>query len=103
MDRGCAFPPGMLIFRFSKCYFVPRHVLEDCPSVANTRMALGIKAFLDGCLKAGRSRETAYKSYIIGLDENGCKVDVVDHLQRGACLRMLTEAWLRVWEDPENM
>ena len=51
MDRGCAFPPGMFIFRFSKCYFVPRHVLEDCPSVASTRMALGIKAFLDGCLK----------------------------------------------------
>lgn len=54
-------------------------------------------------MQAGRSRETAYKSYIIGLDENGSKVDVVDHLQRGACLRMLTEAWLRVWEDPENM
>ena len=36
----------------------------------------------------------------MGLDRNGDKVDLAVHLQRGANLRELTDAWLRTWEDP---
>ena len=64
------------------------------------RIELGIQAFLDECLLAGRSRATAYKSYILGLDKNGDKVDLAAYLKRGASLHELTESWLSTWEDP---
>ena len=63
-------------------------------------MQLGIRAFLDDCLKAGRSRSSAYKYYIMGLDKTGNKIDINVHLKRGECLHQLTEAWLNTWEDP---
>ena len=63
-------------------------------------MQLGIRAFLDDCLKAGRSRSSAYKYYIMGLDKAGNGVDLKTHLERGASLRQLTEAWLNTWEGP---
>ena len=75
-------------------------MLETCVAVEESRVALGIRAFLDGCLQAGRSRASAYRHYIMGLDRNGDKVDLAVHLQRGANLRELTDAWLRTWEDP---
>ena len=36
----------------------------------------------------------------MGLDRNSDKVDLAVHLQRGANLRVLTDAWLHTWEDP---
>merc|ERR1719219_3231947 len=80
-----------------------RHVLEDCPSVEGTRMRLGITEFLESCLQAGRSRKTAYKFYVMGMDEHGARVDCGTHLRRGASLRKLTEDWLQIWEDPDNL
>ena len=79
----------------------PRHVLESCPAVNLKREELGIKAFLDGCLQAGRSMATAFKLFILGLDEDRKKVDLETHMKRGASLHELTEAWLSTWEDPE--
>ena len=81
-------------------YFQLRHVLETCPAVEQTRVILGIRAFLNDCLKAGRSRASAYKFYILGMDEIGNKVDLQTHLKRGASLHQLTDAWLETWEDP---
>jgi len=77
-----------------------RHVLESCSAVEGTRVALGIRGFLDGCLQAGRSRASAYRHYVLGLDKNGDKIDLAIHLERGASLYKLTETWLNVWEDP---
>lgn len=79
-----------------------RHVLESCSAVRMTREALGIQAFLDDCLHAGRSRASSYKFYILGLDKNGDKIDLALYLKRGACLQELTDAWLATWEDPVN-
>ena len=66
-----------------------------------TRKELGIRAFLDDCLKAGRSRASAYKHYVMGLDEVGSRVDLAIHLKRGASLHQLTETWLNTWENPD--
>ena len=77
-----------------------RHVLESCSAVEGTRVALGIRRFLDGCLQAGRSRASAYRHYVLGLDKNGDRIDLAIHLERGASLYKLTETWLNVWEDP---
>ena len=60
----------------------------------------GQAGFLDGCLQAGRSRASAYRHYVLGLDKNGDKIDLAIHLERGASLYKLTETWLNVWEDP---
>ena len=79
-----------------------RHVLENCPAVEQCRRQLGIRAFLDGCLSAGRSRARAYKNYILGLDENNLKVDLKTHLDRGASLQLLTDAWLETWEESDD-
>ena len=79
-----------------------RHVLENCPAVELSRQQVGIRAFLDGCLSAGRSRARAYKNYILGLDENNMKVDLKTHLARGACLQQLTAAWLETWEESND-
>ena len=65
-----------------------------------TRVSLGIQEFLDDCLQAGRSRASAYKFYLLGLDKNGFKIDLALHLKRGACLRELTDAWLETWDEP---
>ena len=80
----------------------PRHVLESCTVVEETRVALGIRDFLDGCLQAGRSRASAYRHYVFGLDKNGDKIDLAIHLKRGASLHKLTETWLSTWDDPED-
>ena len=80
----------------------PRHVLESCAAVEETRVALGIRDFLDGCLQVGRSRASAYRLYVCGFDKNGDKIDVALHFKRGACLHKLTEMWLSTWEDPED-
>ena len=77
---------------------LPRHVLESCSAVELTRVSLGIRAFLDDCLQAGRSRATAFKYFIMGFDKNGVKVDLAFHLERGAKLQELTESWLSKWE-----
>ena len=77
-----------------------RHVLESCNAVVETRAALGIQDFLDGCLQAGRSRASVDRHYVLGLDKNGDKIDLAIHLERGASLYKLTETWLNVWEDP---
>ena len=79
-----------------------RHVLESCNAVVETRAALGIQDFLDGCLQAGRSRASAYRHYVLGLDKNGDKIDIETHLKRGASLHKLTETWLSTWEDPDD-
>ena len=68
-----------------------------------TRAELGIKAFLDECLQAGRSRASAFKYYIMGFDKMGNKIDIADHLKRGASLNKLTEMWLSTWEDPMDV
>ena len=75
-------------------------MFESCPAVEMKRVSLGIRAFLDDCLQAGRSRATAFKYFIMGFDKNGLKVDLVLHLKRGASLQELTETWLSIWEDP---
>ena len=80
-----------------------RHVMDTCPTVEGTRAALGIRAFLDDCLQAGRSRATAFKYYILGFDKSGDKIDLASHLQRGACLKDLTEVWLSTWENQANV
>ena len=80
----------------------PRHVLESCSAVELTRETLGIRAFLDGCRQAGRSRATAYKYYVMGFDKNGLKVDLALYFKRGSSLQELTETWLSTWEDPED-
>ena len=77
-------------------------MLESCAAVVETRVALGIKYFLDGCHQAGRSRASAYRYYVLGLDKNGDKIDLETHLKRGASLHKLTETWLSIWEDPED-
>jgi len=79
-----------------------RHVLEDCPAIEQSRRQLGIRSFLDGCLSAGRSRAKAFKNYILGFDENNQKVDLKTHLARGACLQLLTDAWLETWEESDD-
>ena len=78
-------------------------MLESCTAVDEKRVELGIQDFLDVCLQAGRSRATAYKNYILGLDHNGDKVDLGNHLKRGASLREMTESWLATWEDPADV
>ena len=80
----------------------PRHVLESCTAVEFTRETLGIRAFLDDCRQAGRSRATAYKYYLLGFDKNGVKVDLALYFKRGSSLKELTESWLSTWEDPED-
>ena len=52
---------------------------------------------------AGRSRATAYRYYILGLNKEGVKMDQAVHLHRGSCLKKLTDDWLGTWEDPENL
>ena len=79
-----------------------RHVLESCNAAVETRAALGIQDFLDGCLQAGRSRASAYRHYVLGLDKNGDKIDIETHLKRGASLHKLTETWLSTWEDSDD-
>ena len=89
------------IFTSDSCNNVqPRHVLESCSAITVTRVSLGIQEFLDDCLQAGRSRASAYKFYLLGLDKNGFKIDLALHLKRGACLRELTDAWLETWDEP---
>ena len=78
-------------------------MLENCPAVDESRMELGIKDFLDTCLVAGRSRASAFEFYIMGFDHTGAKVDHDVHMSRGASLSKLTEDWLSVWEDPDNL
>ena len=41
----------------------------------------------------------------MGMDEieHGARVDRVTNLRRGASLRKLTEDWLQIWEDPDNL
>ena len=39
----------------------------------------------------------------MGMDEHGARVDCGTHLRRGASLRKLTEDWLQIWEDPDNL
>ena len=88
-------PPGIFPL---KNYLITsnRHVLETCTAVEPKRVALGIREFLE----AGRSRATAYKSYILGLNKNGHQVDPSLHLKRGSCLQELTDTWLSTWEIP---
>ena len=78
-------------------------MLENCPAVAESRMGLGIKDFLDTCLMAGRSRASAFKFYIMGFDQCGNKIDLSKHLDRGSSLDKLTETWLSTWEDPMDV
>ena len=61
--------------------------MDSCPAVEETRAT------------PGRSRASAFKYYILGLDKTGVKVDLAAHLQRGASLRELTEVWLSTWDD----
>ena len=77
--------------------------MDSCPAVEETRATLGIREFLDDCLQAGRSRASAFKYYILGFDKSGDKIDLASHLQRGACLKELTEVWLSTWEDQVNV
>lgn len=84
-------------------YTLHRHVLGTCSAVEVTRAELGIRAFLDECLQAGRSRASAFKYYIMGFDKMGNKIDIADHLKRGASLNKLTEMWLSTWEDPMDV
>ena len=65
-------------------------------------MALGIRDFLHECRQAGRSRASAYRHYVLGLDKNGDKIDLEMHMQRGANLHKLTEAWLNTWGNTDD-
>ena len=53
---------------------------------------MGISTFINSCLEAGRSRARAFKNFLLGLDESNDKVDLKDYLERGACLKELTDA-----------
>ena len=77
-------------------------MLESCSAVEVTRMALGIQDFLHECRQAGRSRASAYRHYVLGHDKNRDKNDIEMHLQRGANLHKLTEAWLHTWENTDD-
>jgi len=79
-----------------------RHVFESCPAVADVRKDLGISTFINSCLEAGRSRARAFKNFLLGLDENNNKVDLKDYLERGACLKELTDAWLDSWGQADD-
>ena len=78
-------------------------MLESCSAVEVTRVTLGIRDFLHECRQAGRSRASAYRHYVLGLDKNGDKIDLDLHLKRGANLHKLTEIWLSTWEEPEDI
>ena len=95
-------PPGINSLLDSLNNIQPRHVLETCPAVEETRIAVGIRSFLDDCLKAGRSRASAYRHYVMGLDKFGDRVNTATHLKRGESLHLLTEEWLKTWEDVEE-
>ena len=96
-------PPGISFYLQTFDNVKIRHVLESCTAVAVKRVELGIQDFLDGCLQAGRSKATAFKNYILGLDQNGEKVDLGIYFKRGASLHELTKSWLATWEDPADV
>ena len=77
-------------------------MLESCSAVEMTRMALWIQYFLHECLQAGRSRASAYRHYVLGLDKNRDKIDTEMQMQRGGNLHKLTEAWLNTWENTDD-
>ena len=56
-------------------------------------MALGIQDFLDGCFQDERSRASAYRHYILGLNMNGNKIDLAIHLKRDVSLHKSIENW----------
>ena len=68
-------------------------------AVEDVRRSEGIREFLDGCRCIGLSMAAAFRHYITGLDSRGNKIDIMDHLSRGASLLKLTDAWLDVWEQ----
>ena len=76
-------------------------MLESCLAVEAVRETEGIRDFLDSCRGVGMSSESAYRSYISGLDVEGNKIAIKDHLSRGGSLLRLTEAWLKIWEPRE--
>ena len=63
---------------------------------------MGITSFINSCLEAGRSRAQAYKNFLLGLDESNDMVDPKDYLERGACLKELTDAWLDSWGQADD-
>ena len=62
---------------------------------------MGITSFINSCLEAGRSRARAYKNFLLGLDERN-KVESKYYLERGACLKKLTYAWLDSWGQADD-
>ena len=48
------------------------------------------------------SRARAFKNFLLGLDESNDKVDLKDYLERGACLKELTDAWLDSWGQADD-
>ena len=79
-----------------------RHVLEVCRAVAGVREAEGIQSFLEMCRDAGMSKVAAYRAYIMGKDCHGVQIEVNDHLDRGASLSKLTDAWLETWYEEDH-
>ena len=70
--------------------------------MAGVREAEGIQSFLEMCRDAGMSNFAAYRAYIMGKDCHGVPIEVNDHLERGASLSKLTDAWLATWYEEEN-
>ena len=70
--------------------------------MTGVREAEGIQSFLERCRDAGMSRAAAYRAYIMGKDCHGVRIEVNDHLDRGASLSKLTDAWLETWYEEDH-
>ena len=66
-------------------------------------MREGIRSFLEECAAAGRSRQSAHYMFVNGMDPQGSKVPVRDHLKRGASFSRLTDFWLSTWDEENDV
>ena len=70
--------------------------------MTGVREAEGIQSFLERCRDVGMSKVAAYRAYIMGKDCHGVRIEVNDHLDRGASLSKLTDAWLETWYEGDH-
>ena len=70
--------------------------------MTGVREAEGIQSFLERCRDVGMSKVAAYRAYIMGKDCHGVQIEVNDHLDRGASLSKLTDAWLETWYEGDH-
>ena len=73
------------------------HLLLSCESVTALRIETGIQSFIVECEQNGLSLSECYKNFVNGLDSHSKPVQKQLYLNRGNCMKNMSNLWLSKW------